>query len=73
MGVAARTHLPYNLMTITFNTTLKGNFRLMVVEERFDRKGSRYIIDEKGNVLVPVDKTGVPTIPLIFAEAEHTS
>jgi hypothetical protein len=35
---------------VTLRTSLSGNFRLIVVEERFDqRTGERYFVDENGS------------------------
>jgi len=39
---------------VTLETKLPGNFRLLVVEERFEqRSGARYLVDEQGQVWRP--------------------
>jgi hypothetical protein len=53
-------------------TRLSGNFRLLVVEERMDRRGNVYLVAENGWRFVPVDNDGVPVLHEIFgAKAEE--
>jgi hypothetical protein len=49
-------------MTITFKTSLRGNFRILVLEEHFDSKtGEPYLVDEAGLAWIPdpADPTAV--------------
>lgn len=54
---------------ITISSKLSGHFRILTVEERFDKNKSKYLIDENGFYYVPVDITvEIPVAVMPVAE-----
>ncbi len=58
---------------IQLTTSLSGNFRILAVEQRFDKRGKQYLVADTGQWFVPVSRTGTADLPDIFKEETKES